>query len=50
MHIMGTSWKSVADNPENIGSGAGYLSDKGNWELAYQTSKLIPVVRMVVTT
>ena len=50
MHIMGTSWKSAEDNPENIGSGAGYLSDKGNWELAYQTSKLIPVVRMVVNT
>ena len=50
MHIMGTSWKSSEDNPENIGSGAGYLNDKSNWELAYQTSKLIPVVRMVVNT
>ena len=50
MHIMGTTWVSASDNPENAGTGAGYLSDKANWSLAYQTSKLIPIVRMVVNT
>ena len=50
MHIMGTSWTSANDNPENSGTGAGYLDDKANWSLAYQTSKLIPIVRMEVNT
>ena len=49
MHIMGTSWKSAEDNPENIGSGAGYLSDKGNWELAYRL-QVDSCWRMVVNT
>ena len=50
MHIMGTTWTSASDNPENSGTGAGYLDDSDNWDLAYQTSKMVPIVRMEVNT
>ena len=50
MHIMGTSWVSASDNPANTGTGAGFLGDSNNWALAYQTPKLVPIVRMEVNT
>ena len=50
MHIMGTSWTSGSDNPENEGTGAGFLNDADNWALAYQTSKLVPIVKVHVNS
>jgi len=45
MHIMGTSWGAASDNPENSD-----LETGSNWSLAYQTPKLVPIVRMEVNT
>ena len=45
MHIMGTSWTNAGDNPDNAA-----LETGTNWDLAYQTSKLVPIVQMTVNT
>ena len=45
MHIMGTSWTAAGDNPENSD-----LETDTNWGLAYQTSKLVPIVQMKVNS
>ena len=54
MHIMGTSWDAAGDNPANspvTGPPAiPGLNDDGNWKLCYQTSKLVPIVRIDVNT
>jgi hypothetical protein len=42
MAINGVSWKSTEDNPENTD-----LATAGNWELAYDDSRLIPMVKIV---
>ena len=42
MAINGVSWKSPLDNPENTD-----LKTPGNWELAYDDSRLIPLVKIV---
>jgi hypothetical protein len=42
MAINGVSWKSPSDNPENTD-----LATAANWELAYDDSKLIPLVKIV---
>jgi hypothetical protein len=43
--IMGVSWKSAADNPEDTD-----LATAANWELAYDDSRLIPVVKIMVNS
>ena len=48
MHVMGTSWAATGDNPPNTGTGG--LDVAGSWELAYSTSKLVPIVRIEVNT
>ena len=45
MHVMGTTWTAATDNPANSA-----LETDSNWDLAYQTSKLIPLVQMKVNT
>lgn len=45
MHIMGTSWTAAGDNPDNT-----ELETGANWGMVYQTSKLIPIVRLDVNT
>ena len=45
MHIMGTSWTSAQDNPSNT-----LLKVGGSWALAYETSKLVPIVKIDVNT
>jgi hypothetical protein len=45
MHIMGTTWGNANDNPDNTA-----LKLKGNWSLAYQTAKLVPIVKIAVNT
>jgi len=48
MHIMGTSWDAAGDNPENTGDDG--LNAAGNWKLCYQTTKLVPIVKIHVNT
>jgi len=45
MHVMGTSWTAAGDNPDNT-----ELATGANWSMVYQTSKLIPIVRLDVNT
>jgi hypothetical protein len=45
MGIMGVSWNSADDNPEDAD-----LAEPTNWTLAYDTPKLIPAVKMLVNT
>ena len=54
MHVMGTTWESAYDNPKNAqtantAAGIG-LDAAANWSLAYQTTKLVPIVKMLVNT
>jgi hypothetical protein len=44
-HIMGTSWSAAGDNPTNTD-----LETGTNWGMVYQTSKLIPIVRVKVNS
>jgi hypothetical protein len=45
MAINGVSWKSPSDNPENTD-----LRNKDNWELAYDDSRLVPLVKILVNS
>jgi hypothetical protein len=45
MHVMGSSWSAAGDNPANAD-----LETSGNWDLVYQTSKLVPIVQIKVNT
>ena len=56
-HVPGTSYINGYDNPANsaITGGAGTcmkpgLDDPANWQLTYQTAKMVPIVKMLVTT
>ncbi len=44
-HIMGTSWVSATDNPENP-----ELTDPANYTLAYSSNKMIPLIKLLVKT
>lgn len=44
-HIMGTSWVSATDNPENA-----ELTSAANYALAYSSNKMIPLVKLLVKT
>ena len=57
MHVMGTGWVNANDNPGNSEVAASGdqpkiegLDVSGNWKLCYQTSKLVPLVRIDVNT
>ena len=43
MAIMGVGWNSADDNPEDSD-----LATPGNWALAYDDSRLVPAVKVVV--
>jgi hypothetical protein len=45
LHVLGTSWAAVSDNPTN-----GELATATNWGLAYQEPRLIPLVELVVNS
>ena len=45
MHVMGTSWTAAGDNPANAD-----LATDTNFDLVYQTSKLVPIVQIRVNT
>lgn len=54
-HVPGTSYVNGYDNPANDPVTGGTcvkpgLSDPANWELTYQTAKMVPIVKMLVTT
>jgi hypothetical protein len=44
-HIMGTSWVSSSDNPDNAA-----LTSPTNYTLAYSSNKMIPIVKLLVKT
>ena len=44
-HIMGTTWAGAGDNPTNT-----ELENGANWDLVYQTNKLVPIVQLKVNT
>ena len=44
-HIMGTTWAGAGDNPTNAD-----LETGTNWDLVYQTNKLVPIVQLKVNT
>ena len=44
-HVFGTSWAGAGDNPTNT-----ELETDSNWSMVYQTSKLVPVVKLLVNT
>jgi hypothetical protein len=48
-HINGTKWNVAGDNPTNAAT-TGNLADTASWALAYSTTKMIPVVRLLVNT
>ena len=45
MHVMGTTWAGAGDNPTNAN-----LETGSNWDLVYQTNKLVPIVQLKVNT
>lgn len=45
MHVMGTTWAGAGDNPTNAD-----LVTGANWDLVYQTNKLVPIVQLKVNT
>lgn len=54
-HVPGTSYINGYDNPANDPVTGGTcvkpgLSDPLNWQLTYQTAKMVPIVKMLVTT
>ena len=54
-HVPGTSWINGFDNPANDAVTGGScpkpgLSDPLNWQLTYETAKMVPIVKMLVTT
>lgn len=54
-HVPGTSYINGFDNPANDAIVGGTcpkpgLSDPLNWQLTYQTAKMVPIVKMLVTT
>ena len=48
-HIGGTKWNVAGDNPTNEAT-TGNLADTASWALAYSTTKMIPMVRLLVNT
>jgi hypothetical protein len=44
-HITGTKYSNATDNPTNAG-----LATTGNWGLVYSTTKMVPIVRLLVNT
>ena len=48
-HITGTKWAAAGDNPTNAAT-SGNLSNTGSWNLVFATTKMVPVVRLLVNT
>ena len=48
-HITGTKWAAAGDNPTNEAT-TGNLADTASWNLVFATTKMIPIVRLLVNT
>jgi hypothetical protein len=48
-HVAGTRWAAAGDNPAN-GTGTGELAATGSWALAYNTTQMVPITRLLVNT
>ena len=48
-HITGTKWAAAGDNPTNAAT-TGNLADTASWNLVFSTTKMIPIVRLLVNT
>ena len=44
-HIMGTTWKSATDNPDNAA-----LTSGANYGLAYSSNQFVPIIKLLVKT
>ena len=48
-HITGTKWAAAGDNPTNAAT-TGNLAATGSWNLVFSTTKMVPIVRLLVNT
>lgn len=48
-HITGTKWAAAGDNPTNAAT-SGNLAATSSWNLVFATTKMVPVVRLLVNT
>ena len=48
-HINGTKWAAAGDNPTNAAT-SGNLANTSSWGLVFSTTKMVPIVRLLVNT
>ena len=48
-HITGTKWAAAGDNPTNAAT-SGNLANTSSWNLVFSTTKMVPIVRLLVNT
>jgi hypothetical protein len=48
-HITGTKWAAAGDNPTNAAT-SGNLANTSSWNLVFATTKMVPIVRLLVNT
>ena len=48
-HITGTKWAASGDNPTNAAT-SGNLANTSSWNLVFATTKMVPIVRLLVNT
>jgi hypothetical protein len=48
-HITGTKWAASGDNPTNAAT-TGNLANTSSWNLVFATTKMVPIVRLLVNT
>ena len=48
-HITGTKWPAAGDNPTNAAT-SGNLAATASWNLVFATTKMVPIVRLLVNT
>ena len=48
-HITGTKWAAAGDNPTNAAT-SGNLANTSSWGLVFSTTKMVPIVRLLVNT
>jgi len=48
-HITGTRWAAAGDNPTNEAT-SGNLANTSSWNLVFATTKMVPIVRLLVNT
>lgn len=48
-HVAGTKWAAAGDNPTNAAT-TGNLAATASWNLVYGTTKMVPIVRLLVNS